>query len=239
MGNIELIIEDLVKWIRDRVEEAGAKGIIFGLSGGIDSAVMAGLAKKAYPDTTMGIIMPCYSNDKDEEDALLVAEKLNLKTTKVDLSKVYDSFLLETDDSFTNKLANSNIKPRLRMTTLYYYGQNLGYLVAGPTNKSEFITGYFTKNGDSGVDIMPIAAFVKSEIYELAKALDIPKEIIDKVPSAGLWENQSDEEEMGFSYDILEKYINEEYIEKELKEKIDAMYSRSTHKREYPTIYKK
>ncbi len=239
MENVDLIIDDLVAWLRLKVKESNSRGVIFGLSGGIDSAVMAGLAKLAFADDTMGLIMPCHSVDQDEKDALLVAEKLGLKTRKVDLTSTFDKFLAATDGSLDNSLAKSNIKPRLRMTTLYYYAQNLGYLVAGPTNKSEFVTGYFTKNGDSGVDIMPLADFLKSEIYELAEALGIPKEIINKVPSAGLWENQSDEEEMGFTYDILEKYIKGETIEEDLYKKISKMDTRAEHKRKYPSVYKK
>lgn len=239
MENIELVIENLVDWLKEKVEESNSKGIIFGLSGGIDSAVMAGLATRAFPDNSLGLIMPAHSIEQDEEDALLVAKAFGLKTSKIDLTTSFDTFLQATDSSLNNSLAKSNIKPRLRMTTLYYYAQSLGYLVAGPTNKSEYITGYFTKNGDSAVDIMPIADFVKSEIYDLAKALKVPDKIIEKVPSAGLWEDQSDEEEMGFSYETLEKYIRGEKIDGEVYERINTMYERSHHKRQYPSIFKK
>lgn len=239
MEKVDIVIEDLVLWLREKVRASHSKGIVFGLSGGIDSAVMAGLAKRAFPDNSLGIIMPCHSIEEDEADALIVAEALGLETVKVDLTESYDVFLGACNRDLDNKLAKSNIKPRLRMTTLYYYGQSLGYLVAGPTNKSEFVTGYFTKNGDSAVDIMPLASFVKSEIYDLALGLGIPAKIIDKTPSAGLWEDQSDEEEMGFSYEVLERYIRGEEIQAELYEKINSMYERSHHKRQYPEIYKK
>ncbi len=231
------LVKDLVLWLRGKVEAAGANGLIFGLSGGIDSAVMAGLAKKAFPDTSLGLIMPCHSDERDEKDAILVAEKLDLRTLKVDLTQTFDVLLDSCDLDMENKLAKSNIKPRLRMTTLYYYGQTLNYLVAGPTNKSEFVTGYYTKHGDSGVDMLPLVDFVKREIYELAEELEIPENIINKIPSAGLWENQSDEEEMGFTYESLEKYINGEELEGDLKDKIDGMYKRSEHKRIYPPKY--
>lgn len=231
------LVEDLVVWLREKVKAAGANGLIFGLSGGIDSAVMAGLAKKAFPDTSLGLIMPCHSDERDEKDAILVAENLDLRTLKVDLTKTFDALLDSCDLDIENKLAKSNIKPRLRMTTLYYYGQSLNYLVAGPTNKSEFVTGYYTKHGDSGVDMLPLVDFVKSEIYELAEELEIPENIISKIPSAGLWKDQSDEEEMGFTYESLEKYIKGEELEEDLKEKIDVMYMRSEHKRIYPPKY--
>ncbi len=235
---MEHVIDDLVDWLRARVEEAGSKGIIFGLSGGIDSAVMAGLAKKSFPDSSLGLIMPCHSIEEDEAHGRLVAEALDLDIIKVDLSSTFDSFMEAAENKEETLLARSNVKPRLRMTSLYYYAQSLGYLVAGPTNRSEYVTGYFTKHGDSAVDILPLASFTKREIYEMAKLLDIPQEIIDKTPSAGLWKDQSDEEEMGFSYDVLEKYINGEEIDKDLYDKISKMDNRSQHKRQYPPIYR-
>lgn len=237
MCSLEKKIDGIVNWLRDKVEAANAKGIVFGLSGGIDSAVLAALSKKAFPKTTIGIIMPCYSQDEDEEDAILLADALDLEITKVELDNVYDSFLKETNLNFKNELAKSNIKPRLRMTTLYYYAQNLNYLVAGGTNKSEFITGYFTKHGDSGVDILPLIKYSKKEIYEMAEFLNIPEKIIKKIPSAGLVANQSDEDDMGFSYEVLEQYIKGDKISDEIFNKINNMNNRSKHKRQFPLMY--
>lgn len=237
MENVEKICYELVNWLREKVEEANAKGLVFGLSGGIDSAVVAGLAKKAFPKNSLGVIMPCHSNPIDEKHGLLVAESLRFKTTKIDLTNTYDVFIETVSNEGENRLAQANVKPRLRMTTLYYLAQNYNYLVAGPSNKSEFTVGYFTKHGDSGVDIFPIASFVKSEVRELAYFLNIPKEIITKPPTAGLWENQTDEKEMGFSYDVLDKYIKTGNGEKEIVEKIEKMNKRSRHKREFPPIF--
>ncbi|MFY9214377.1 MAG: NAD(+) synthase [Tissierellaceae bacterium] len=237
MSDIELIVEDLIAWLRERVEEAGAKGLVFGLSGGIDSAVMAGLSKLAFPSSSLGVIMPCHSDSKDEEDALLVARALGLETKRVDLTKTFDTMIGSLNLS-NNKLALANIKPRLRMTTLYYYAQSLNYLVAGSTNKSEFYIGYFTKHGDSSVDLLPLADFLKSEIWEMADYLNIPKSIIDKVPSAGLWDNQTDEEEMGFSYQVLDNFIRTGEAAEDVKSRILTMNARSLHKQVYPPIYK-
>ena len=237
MSKIDLIIAELVEWLQLNVKKANAKGVIFGLSGGIDSAVMAGLAKKAFPESSLGVMMPCHSNPIDEEHARLVSESLDLKTIKVDLSNSFDLLLESIDTEKKNKMAVSNIKPRLRMTTLYYLAQTNNYLVVGPTNKSEYIVGYFTKHGDSSVDLLPLASFVKSEIYELAKSLNIPKIIIEKPPTAGLWEDQTDEEEMGFGYDVLDKYINTGEAPENIKQKIDRMYNISEHKRNYPPIF--
>lgn len=193
----QIVIEHIVEWINEKVIDAGCDGVVFGLSGGIDSAVVAAIAKQAFPENSLGLIMPCHSIEEDEKHARLVADKINLNIEKVDLTSTYDELVKNIKKKEHNQLALSNIKPRLRMTTLYYYAQINNYLVLGPTNKSEFVTGYFTKHGDSGVDLLPIADFVKGEIYEMARILDIPKEIINKPPSAGLVKNQTDEDEMG------------------------------------------
>ncbi|MCF6464074.1 NAD(+) synthase [Clostridium sp. Cult1] len=234
---MEKICNDIIEWLRNKAIEAGGEGLVFGLSGGIDSAVVAALSKKAFPNNSLGIIMPCHSNPLDEEHGLLVAESLGLTTKKVELSKVYDEFIESFDFKSVNKLAMANIKPRLRMTTLYYFAQNYNYLVIGSSNKSEFTIGYFTKHGDSGVDLLPLASFVKKDIWDMAKYLNIPKEIIEKPPTAGLWENQTDEDEMGFGYDILDNYIINKTGPKNLVERIKKMNNNSEHKRNFPPIY--
>ncbi len=181
--------------------------------------------------------MPCHSDPIDEEHGMLVAKKLNLEVAKVDLSDSFDVLLNSMKVENKNKMAISNLKPRLRMTTLYYFAQNNNYLVVGSSNKSELTVGYFTKHGDSGVDLLPLASFVKSEIRELAKALGVPNIIIEKPPTAGLWENQTDEKEMGFSYDALDKYIETGEGPKEIVDKIKRMNDISEHKRVYPPIF--
>ena len=238
MIHTQEVIDEIVDWIKMKVINANAKGLVFGLSGGIDSAVIAALSKKAFSEDSLGLIMPIHSDPRDEEHALLVANALNLKTIKVDLGGTYDSFLKSTNSEYENKLANANIKPRLRMTALYYFAQNNGYLVVGSSNRAEFEVGYFTKHGDSGSDLLPLGDFVKSEVIELAKALEIPDIIINKPPSAGLWENQTDEEEMGFGYDILDNYIKTGEGPEEIIKKIKRMNFISNHKREYPPIFK-
>ncbi len=237
MQNIEEIVNELVKWLQDSVKNAKAQGLIFGLSGGIDSAVIAGISKLAFPETSLGVIMPCHSHIIDEEHGLLVADALDLKTIKVDLSKTFDTFIESTRGKIDNKLAIANVKPRLRMTTLYYYGQANNYLVLGSSNKSEYTVGYFTKHADSGVDLLPLVNFVKEDVRKLARYLQIPDVIINKAPSAGLWENQTDEDEMGFSYDILDHYIKTGEGPKEITDKIDRMYKATAHKRQYPPIF--
>jgi len=201
------IVDNLVEWLRDSVKEANCKGIVYGLSGGVDSAVIAALSKLAFGDESLAIMMPINSSFEDEIDAKLVIDKFKLNAIKVDLSRTYSEFV-EVVEKGDNNMAYANVKPRLRMTTLYYYAQLKGYLVVGTSNKSEFTVGYFTKYGDSGSDLMPLVDFTKKEIFELARYLEIPDKIIQKPPSAGLFEDQTDEDEMGFTYNDLEKYIN-------------------------------
>lgn len=234
----QIVIEHIVEWINEKVIDAGCDGVVFGLSGGIDSAVVAAIAKQAFPENSLGLIMPCHSIEEDEKHARLVADKINLNIEKVDLTSTYDELVKNIKKKEHNQLALSNIKPRLRMTTLYYYAQINNYLVLGPTNKSEFVTGYFTKHGDSGVDLLPIADFVKGEIYKMARILDIPKEIINKPPSAGLVKNQTDEDEMGIKYKDLDNFILNNEADTNIIDKINIMYSKTKHKRDYPPIFK-
>ena len=225
------VTEDLVKWVGDYAKKIGTKGFIFGLSGGIDSAVIAAISKRIFPENSLGLIMPCDSINEDREDALKVAKEINLETKTIDLTSTFDE-LMKASFISGNIMAKSNIKPRLRMTTLYYYAQDLGYLVLGPSNGSEMYLGYSTKYGDSGADLMPIANILKTDIFKIAKELGLPEFIINKKPSAGLWLGQTDEDEMGFTYEILDAYIRGEKIpEPEIKEKIDKMHKNSEHKR--------
>lgn len=226
------VVDNLVEWLRDSVKEANCKGIVYGLSGGVDSAVIAALSKLAFGDESLAIMMPINSSFEDEIDAKLVIDKFNLNAIKVDLSRTYSEFV-EVVEKGDNNMAYANVKPRLRMTTLYYYAQLKGYLVVGTSNKSEFTVGYFTKYGDSGSDLMPLVDFTKKEIFELARYLEIPDKIIQKPPSAGLFEDQTDENEMGFTYNDLEKYINNEKIDERIEEKINRMVKISEHKRNF------
>ena len=226
------VVDNLVEWLRESVKEANCKGIVYGLSGGVDSAVIAALSKLAFGDESLAIMMPINSSFEDEIDAKLVIDKFNLNAIKVDLSRTYSEFV-EVVEKGDNQMAYANVKPRLRMTTLYYYAQLKGYLVVGTSNKSEFTVGYFTKYGDSGSDLMPLVDFTKKEIFELARYLEIPDKIIQKPPSAGLFEDQTDEDEMGFTYNDLEKYINNEKIDERIEEKINRMVKISEHKRNF------
>lgn len=243
--------ERIAAWLRDQASAAGARGFILGMSGGIDSAVVARLCQLAMPDHVLGVIMPCHSHADDELDAVLAAESSKLPTVRVDLSAAYDALALDitattsaershgfAPDATRTKLALANIKPRLRMTTLYTIGTSLGFLVTGTGNKSEITIGYYTKYGDGGVDLLPIGALVKREVRELARELGVPARIIDKPPSAGLWAGQTDESEMGFTYEELEHFIESgpDSVSSATAARIQQLISVSHHKRALPPI---
>jgi len=233
---MEELAQKLVSWIRKQVEDAGCKGLVLGLSGGIDSAVVAVLCKKALPQNTLGAILPCHSIVDDMADAKALAKQFDIETTTVVLDSIHDSLMAAialpgTINEKKQKLALANLKPRLRMTSLYYIANQLNYLVVGTSNKSELAVGYYTKYGDGGSDIIPMGTLVKGQVRELAAYLGIPQQIIDKPPSAGLWSGQTDEMEMGITYDQLDTYITCGEGDEGICKQIEAMVKASAHKR--------
>ena len=237
--NTKELMTKLVLWTRDRVLASGHNGVVLGMSGGIDSSVAAVLCQQAFPKSTLGILMPCYSNPQDQQHALTVASKFSIPTKTVVLDSVFDTLLKvlpPESDNPASRLAKANLKVRLRMLTLYYFANQLKYIVVGSGNRSELATGYFTKYGDGGVDILPLGNLVKAQVRELASHLGIPQEIIDKPPSAGLWQGQTDESEMGFSYDELDRYLTSGEVSDELKQKIESLTAASGHKRLPPEV---
>jgi len=233
--------EKITKWIKRQVKETKAKGIVMGLSGGIDSSVVACLAKEAVgKDKLLALILPCHSQKEDLRDAKLVAKKLGIKTKFVDLSRTYDNLTKILPK--TGRLTLANLKPRLRMLVLYYFANKLNYLVCGTGNKSELLCGYFTKHSDGATDILPIGDLLKKEVRKLAKVLRIPEHIITKPPSAGLWSGQTDEGEMGITYfeldNILERIENKrkQILSKNKVNKVKEMINKSEHKRQGPKV---
>jgi NAD+ synthase len=237
---VEKLAKQLTSWIKEIVLAAGCSGGVFGMSGGVDSSVVAALCKNAFPDTCLGIIMPCYSNELDREHAELVADKFRIPTEIVVLDNVFDRMVTALPDDGSNKatkeLADSNIKPRLRMLTLYYFANRLSYLVVGSSNRCELFVGYYSKYGDGGVDLMPLGNLVKSQVTELAFYLGVPREIIDKPPSAGLWAGQTDESEMGLTYRELDHYLLTGEAEIKVKQRIESLAKKSGHKQCLPPI---
>jgi NAD+ synthase len=239
---MEKIRQRMVDWIRKKTNQSQTRGVVLGLSGGLDSSVVAVICAEALGSSkVLALILPCESEKKDLDHAREIAAKFNLQTELVDLTGIYEQFKKILPQG--EKLALANIKPRLRMLTLYYYANKLNYLVVGTGNKCELKVGYFTKYGDGGVDILPLGDLLKSEVKSLAKLLEIPDHIIQKVPSAGLWADQTDEKEMGITYqeleDFLLKYEKGQSPEGEKAEKIKNMMKRAKHKLNLPEIFKK
>lgn len=233
-------IEKLIQWLQEQVKNANLNGLVVGISGGIDSAVVAHLIKRAFPNNSLGVIMPCKSNPKDVEDAMKVVESSGINYAKIDLTETHNVLFSAIEKELKDKgewdkekarLGDANMRARLRMTTLYAVANNFGYLVTGTDNAAEWYTGYFTKYGDGGVDLVPLVNFTKGEVREMAKVLGVPKEIIEKAPSAGLWEGQTDENEMGTTYEMIDKYLKGEAVPDKDKQVIERMHRISEHKR--------
>jgi NAD+ synthase len=195
------------------------------------------------------VLLPCHSDPQDEADARIVADAFGIETISVDLAPAYDRLLADARGALTPVLAHereqhppddirarlpvANLKPRLRMATLYFVANSLNHLVAGTGNRSELTIGYFTKFGDGGVDLLPIGHLVKSEVRALARELGVPAAVIDKPPSAGLWLGQTDEAEMGFTYADLDRYLTDgaESVAPAVAMKIERLARASDHKR--------
>ncbi|WP_027121124.1 NAD(+) synthase [Mycoplasma leonicaptivi] len=236
-------IKKVQNFLKTYLKKSNKKGFIVGISGGIDSALVYAIAKSVAPKDTYGVVMPIIEmTDNDLSDIKSLEDKFNDKFILKDLTKVFDTFVSDLD--VKDKLAVANIKPRLRMTTLYALAQEKYLLVLGTDNADEVFIGYFTKFGDGGADLLPIANFTKGEVRFLAQLMQVPDSIINKKPSAGLWEGQTDEQELGFTYQDLDFYIshldNKDLIHKELNldvvQKIEYKHKISQHKRD--KIYK-
>lgn len=230
-----------VEWIKKLVEESKTKGIVLGISGGIDSAVTAVLCQKAVGDNFLGLILPIESNPVHQRDSLILAQKFGLQVVELELTEVYQSLVQTINKAWGRELgtlARGNMKARMRMIADYAVANDLGYLVAGTDNLSETVAGYFTKYGDGAVDFLPISDLTKREVYAMAEYLGIPEEIMNKPPSADLWTGQTDEQEMGVTYDDIEAYIEGKLPEADSRfQIIDRLHKSSAHKRRLPAAY--
>jgi NAD+ synthase len=239
------LIEEIVDWLRQQAERAGAATLVLGLSGGIDSAVVCALAARAVgPQAVIAAIMPIHSLPGDADDALAAAAAAGVAPVRIDLSPVYDAFLAAMPESADRKpLALANVKPRLRMTTLYFLANQHNGLVVGTGNKTELSIGYFTKYGDGAVDLLPIGSLNKTMVRALARALGVPDQIITKAPSAGLWEGQTDEAEIGVTYELLDLALDAmaqgdaASLDRAIHSRVAALREASEHKRQPVPVF--
>jgi len=246
-------IENISSWIKDKV---GDKRIILGVSGGIDSAVVLALSVKAVGvDKVTAVVLPCISDPEDAKDAYLVMSQFPgidviqfpLDDIFVSVMDTYDFMLIEDDfekDAPLTNLTKGNLKSRLRMVALYMFANQYDGYVMGTTNKTEMMIGFFTKYGDGGIDFEPIADYYKTEIWEMAEELRIPKKIIRKSPNAGLGISKTDEEELGMSYEEIDDFliwrnIGIPYWRNEKEFKLASRLLGSIHKQKMPPSYKK
>ncbi len=240
-------VDKIVEFIREYYSKNNLGGVILGISGGKDSAVVAGLFTLALgKENVIGLTLPCYSDDKDIKDAKIISDHFGFDLYNIDLSKVFDTFkdeIFKLGYYFNSDLKNSdiNLKPRLRMSTLYYmaalFSQIRGktYIVAGTGNKCEIFVGYFTKGGDGMSDINVLANYTVSEVLKIGEVLNVPKDILYKTPSDGL-SNMSDEDKLGVSYKEIEDYIEGKKIDDHSFVLIKKLHENSKHKKGIVTI---
>jgi len=196
------------RFIKNYVETTSMKGIVLGVSGGIDSCTVAAISARAIGgDKVLGLMLPEKEtrSSKDIEHAKLVAKKFHFKTEAIDITPPLEAFYSSMriyDPS--DKLSKGNIKARTRMIYVYYYANRMSMLVCGTSDKSETMMGYFTKWGDVAADISPIMDLYKTQVRKIAQHIGIPKEVVEKPPSPALWPNQLAEEELGTKYEQLD-----------------------------------
>ena len=245
MKTIKKIHDEIITFIKDYYKKNNLKGAVLGISGGKDSAVVAGLFTEALGrENVIGMWLPCHSKKADYYDAKLLSDFLGIKLVEYDLTKIYDEFVnnIKEDPEYLID-ANINIKPRLRMTTLYYHAAmysalNKGvYIVPGTSNKCELYVGYFTKGGDNVSDIQVLADLTVDEVVSLGEYMDLPKEVVFKTPDDGL-SNKSDEQKLGVTYKDIAKVIAGEKVDKEIKAKVERHHKNNLHKFNTPTYQK-
>ncbi|HOJ45535.1 MAG TPA: NAD(+) synthase [Bacilli bacterium] len=235
---LEQYLDIIKQFIADKLTQTNLKGYVLGLSGGIDSALVAALCAKAVPGKLLTLIMPCDSHEDDLHDATAVANHFDIPYQVVDLTPSYHVLLkdleatAEASGAPLDDLARHNLKVRLRMVTLYAFAQARRSLVLGTDNWDESYTGYFTKYGDGAVDLLPIIELTKGEVYEAARLLGVPHQVIDRPPSAGLFPGQTDEGEMGVKYADLDAFLLGKKVANDVVERIKRLHTMSAHKRD-------
>ena len=242
--NYEEITKLMENFLKEQMEKTNAKGLILGLSGGIDSAVLAYLCKRQLKEKTLAIIMPDteITPNYETEDALKMIALTGIEYKLIDIKPIVKEYSMYLEP---NDWAKGNLRARVRTNILYYYANAKNYLVLGSSDKSEHLIGYFTKFGDGAADIVPIISLYKLQVRKIAEFLGVPKNVIEKKSSAHLWKEHEAEKEIGVSYEeidsilyclfnkklTVEDTINKTQIEKSIVDKVYSLYLNSEHKR--------
>lgn len=242
MRDCEIEIQDRVAFIRAQLAESGCAGLVYGNSGGKDSALVGILCKRAC-ENTVGLILPCGSRrnyGEDTRDALQLAEQFQIETRTVDLTTARTALLQSLSGAAAlSPMAEANLNPRLRMTALYAVAASENRLVAGTGNRSEIYMGYFTKWGDGASDFNPIADLTVTEVYELLRSLGAPEAILRKAPSAALFDGQTDEAEMGISYASIDRFLLTGKAAPGERGILRRFHGRSAHKRRPTPVFRR
>lgn len=234
--DIDRVSREISGFIESSLIESNAKGLVIGLSGGLDSSTTAQLCSQVVnTDKILGLVLPSQSTSKaDVDDAISLAEEIGIKHKIIQIDPLIEpvtDVCRRSSLNENNKMAEANLKARIRMVILYYHANAMNRLVVGTGNRTELLVGYFTKYGDGGVDILPIGGLYKTDVWRLASHLGVNQNIIDKDPTAGLWPGQTDEEELGIKYELLdeilylmtEKGFKEDEVALKLKIELDGV----------------
>lgn len=229
---LEQYLVEIEKFLKEYLESNKMDSYVLGLSGGVDSSLVAAIARKAVgKDRLYCYAIDIESNPKDVEDAKKVAKELDLNLEVINLSKTYHSYLNNLSGEDFIRLTKSNLKVRMRMVALFAYAQEKKGLVLGTDNADERYVGYFTKYGDGAADVLPIVHLTKQEVRDAAKLYGVSEILANRVPSAGLFEGQTDEKEMGLTYKDLDDFLLGKEIDSKVKERIEYLHKISEHKR--------
>lgn len=229
---LEQYLKEIESFLKDYLESNHMNSYVLGLSGGVDSSLVAAIARKAVgKDRLYCYAIDIESNPQDIIDAKSVAKELDLNLKVVNLSDTYHSYLKDLSGEDFIRLTKSNLKVRMRMVALFAYAQEKKGLVLGTDNADERYVGYFTKYGDGAADVLPIVHLTKSEVRDAAKMYGLSEILANRVPSAGLFEGQTDEKEMGISYKDLDDFLLGKEIDPKSKERIEYLHKISEHKR--------